>query len=337
MDTRRTWLVLSLGASERQHAGNTGYDDELERVYRYDSFVQNSRQLQEEDVLILCNRKDVLGVARASRIVSFSKPKSLSRCPECRSTSIKARKELSPRYKCKAGHEFDEPQVTEKPCVHFEAHFDEAFRAVPPGMPAEGVRQACLKYTGQLAMQQIDLERLQGPTSALRLLVTSLLEEHRGIELAVNDASEAEDGYAPDGHDARQVIARQIRARRGQAAFRQALRKRFDDTCIVTGCRLPDLLEAAHISPYRGEKDHHLSNGLLLRADVHTLFDLDLLGIEPDTFQIRTHPRLKGLEYESLDGKRLACPPEALSRPALEQRWRRFQQGLKARQSLSVN
>jgi len=337
MDTRRAWLVLSLGASERQHAGNTGYDDELERVYRYDSFVQNSRQLQEEDVLVLCNRKTVLGVARASRIVSFSKAKKLSRCPECGITSIKARKKLRPLYKCKAGHEFKEPQVTEEPCVHFEAHFDGAFQSVPTGMSAEGVRQACVNYTGQLAMQRIDLEKLQGPTSALRLLVTALFEEHRGIELAANDASEAEDGYAPDGHDARQVIARQIRARRGQAAFRQALRNRFDDTCVVTGCRLPDLLEAAHIAPYRGEKDHHLSNGLLLRTDIHTLFDLDLLGIEPDTFQVRTHPRLKGLEYASLDGKRLACQAETLSRPALEQRWRRFQQGLKTQQSLSVN
>jgi len=50
------------------------------------------------------------------------------------------------------------------------------------------------------------------------------------------------------------------------------------------------VLEAAHIKPYRGKTDSHLENGLLLRADLHTLFDLNLIGVEPDTLTVRVHP-----------------------------------------------
>ena len=66
--------------------------------------------------------------------------------------------------------------------------------------------------------------------------------------------------------------------------------------CMVSGCQLVDLLEAAHIRPYRGENDNHPSNGLLLRADLHTLFDLDLLGIDPETLLVRLADPLPQLD-----------------------------------------
>ena len=52
------------------------------------------------------------------------------------------------------------------------------------------------------------------------------------------------------------------------------------------------MLEAAHISPYRGEDDNHVENGLLLRSDIHTLFDLDLLGIDPERLRVVLHQDL---------------------------------------------
>src|SRR4051794_8558845 len=102
MEPRRAWLALSLGA-EREYAGNVGYDDELDTVYRYDSFVPNHRQLAEGDLLILCDRRMVLRIAEVSRIVSLDQPKELRRCPKCRIASIKVRKNLRPSYRCKAG------------------------------------------------------------------------------------------------------------------------------------------------------------------------------------------------------------------------------------------
>ncbi|HSP77104.1 MAG TPA: HNH endonuclease signature motif containing protein [Myxococcaceae bacterium] len=292
---------------------------------RESPYVPNHRQLSEGDLLVLRDRTSILGIARASRIISFKKPKELSRCPTCRIATIKARKNMRPRYRCKAGHEFDEPVVTQEPCVHYEAWFDGTFQASQKGIPARSVRQACPNYNGQLAMQRVELERLEGEAKTLLHLAASL-NTHKGIRLTAADASE--DPYVPNDQDHRQLVARQIRARRGQGALRQALRERFNDTCLVTGCRLPDLLEAAHISPHRGDKDNHVSTGLLLRADIHTLFDLDLLGINPTTLQLCLHPRAKDTEYAHLAGTTLACAPHLLSREALESRWKAFQASL---------
>jgi predicted restriction endonuclease len=73
----------------------------------------------------------------------------------------------------------------------------------------------------------------------------------------------------------------------------------------VSGCRIVDLLEAAHISPYRGEGDNHPENGLLLRTDLHTLFDLDLLGIDPTMLTIHLHSALRTGDYAVFEAPRL--------------------------------
>ncbi|MEI9912276.1 MAG: HNH endonuclease signature motif containing protein [Bacteroidota bacterium] len=90
------------------------------------------------------------------------------------------------------------------------------------------------------------------------------------------------------------MIQRQLKERRGQKQFRDAIIKRYGSKCMVTGCKIPDILEAAHINPYKGEKDNHPANGLLLRADIHTLFDLDLIGIHPTSFAVSFHKKCTG-------------------------------------------
>jgi putative restriction endonuclease len=322
MEPQRAWLALSLGA-EREYAGNVGYDDRLDTVYRYDSFVPNFRQVAEGDLLILCDRKSALRVAEVSRIVAEDKPKTLMRCPDCGIATIKARKNKRPTFKCRAGHLFEKPDKTIEACTQYAAYFDGACLPVRGDIPVQEVRRACPRFNGQLAIQVVDLERLVGKARSLRTVATALRSAPPVKLLVAQDASD--EAYVPDGHDERDIIERQIRARRGQRTFREKLRRRFNDTCLVTRCNLPDLLEAAHISPYRGDKDHHPSNGLLLRADIHTLFDLELLGIEPRTLQICLHPKVKGMGYDALAGNTLACAPGQLSRDALEARWKKFQ------------
>jgi hypothetical protein len=123
--------------------------------------------------------------------------------------------------------------------------------------------------------------------------------------------------YVPNDDDHRQLVQRQIRERRGQQPFRNALLKRFGHRCIVTGCQILAVLEAAHINPYRGEKDNDPQNGLLLRSDIHTLFDLNLLGIDPEELRVILHPVLrKHPEYGDLLGRSLSFAPG--QRPSLE-------------------
>lgn len=137
-------------------------------------------------------------------------------------------------------------------------------------------------------------------------------------------ASEKVKNYIPDSIDMRQIVQRQIRVRRGQQQFREALCERYEDRCVVTGSEVLSILEAAHINQYRCENDNHPDNGLLLRTDIHTLFDLDLLGIEPSQLRVELHPEIEK-EYQHLKGKLILC--QAGIRPsqkALEIRYQLF-------------
>ena len=69
----------------------------------------------------------------------------------------------------------------------------------------------------------------------------------------------------------RERVLRAICIRRGQPVFRAALLDAYDSRCVITGCDVSDVLEAAHISLYGGPSTDRISNGLLLRADIHTL------------------------------------------------------------------
>jgi hypothetical protein len=141
-------------------------------------------------------------------------------------------------------------------------------------------------------------------------------------------SADEDDGgdYIPNDEDERKRIHGEVICRRGREEFRDALRKRYRSQCVVTGCKVLDVLEAAHINPYRGEKDDDWKNGLLLRADIHTLFDLDLLGIHPKTLTIEIHRRLKDDEtYSMLEGESLRCDKKLQpSEEALTKKYKEF-------------
>ena len=150
------------------------------------------------------------------------------------------------------------------------------------------------------------------------------LSDEEANRVGSNDGA----NYTPQEGDRRDVVERQIRERRGQQHFRDVLRERHGDRCLVTGCAVLAVLEAAHIKPYQGENDNHPENGLLLRSDIHTLFDLDLLGIEPHRLQVELHPSL-AKEYGDLTGTTLGCAPARRpSQEALKLRYDQFQQRL---------
>ena len=88
------------------------------------------------------------------------------------------------------------------------------------------------------------------------------------------------------------------------------------------------MLEAAHITPYLGSLTNHVSNGLLLRTDLHTLFDCGLLAIEPKTRTVVIANALKGSSYAKIAGKVVRPPKDAASGPSkrnLDNRYRTFE------------
>lgn len=131
--------------------------------------------------------------------------------------------------------------------------------------------------------------------------------------------------YDPnDESEGKDYVIGSIARRRGGAAFRKAVLVAYANTCCISGCKLQDVLEAAHIKPYNGSSTNVIANSLLLRSDLHTLFDLLRLTIEPNTLKVKLHPELlTHSEYAAFNGKALTAPPNVDLSKALSHHWAR--------------
>jgi HNH endonuclease len=136
--------------------------------------------------------------------------------------------------------------------------------------------------------------------------------------LALAEAEDALDMPAIDSeHDARERVLRAVAMRRGQQGFRTSLIDAYAGQCAITGCSIVDILEAAHVRGYLGEYTNRVDNGLLLRTDLHTLFDLHRIWID-EAFVVRVAESLRGSEYEIYDGQKLRLPKKPAHHPKPE-------------------
>lgn len=120
-------------------------------------------------------------------------------------------------------------------------------------------------------------------------------------------------GYIP-GEDMRERAKKQVTLRKGQARFRNALIEAYGGTCAVTGSTVTSVLEAAHIDRYFGEHTNHVSNGLLLRSDIHTLFDLGMLTVS-SSLTVQLAPWLMESEYQQLHHQPIRLPADSSKHP----------------------
>ncbi|MEX2148247.1 MAG: HNH endonuclease [Candidatus Rokuibacteriota bacterium] len=110
-----------------------------------------------------------------------------------------------------------------------------------------------------------------------------------------------------------------VRPRLGQGAFRILVTDTYDRRCALTGERTLPVLDAAHIRPYASGGIHAVSNGLLLRSDLHTLFDRGYLTITPE-HHVEVSRRIReefenGRDYYALHGSPLRVPGAAEHQP----------------------
>jgi len=120
-----------------------------------------------------------------------------------------------------------------------------------------------------------------------------------------DDSHDPLDEPEPRSDDPDKRIWQSNKERRGQPQFRQALLRLYQDKCAVTGHGPKDVLEAAHIQPHSEDGRNSTDYGLLLRADIHTLFDLHLISVDPESLKVVISPQLKGSPYAELEGQRL--------------------------------
>ena len=114
-----------------------------------------------------------------------------------------------------------------------------------------------------------------------------------------------------------------ILPRLGQGAFRVQVIDAYSRRCAITGEKTLPALEAGHIRPYAKEGPHEIRNGLLLRSDLHNLFDQGYLTVTLD-YRVEVSRRIReefenGRHYYELQGQRLAViPRKEADRPAPE-------------------
>jgi putative restriction endonuclease len=111
--------------------------------------------------------------------------------------------------------------------------------------------------------------------------------------------------------------------RYGQGAFRLLVTEAYNRRCAMTRERTLPVLDAAHIHPYSLGGPHLPANGILLRSDLHRLFDLGYLTVDPDKRVVLVSRRLKedfenGRDYYALQGKGILLPTDPQNLPSRE-------------------
>jgi len=114
----------------------------------------------------------------------------------------------------------------------------------------------------------------------------------------------------------------EVQPRLGQGIFSVLVRDAYGGACAVTHEHSAPALEAAHIVPYARGGEHRVDNGLLLRSDLHRLYDHGYVTVTPD-YVFLVGDRLReeyknGHSYYGLSGSKIALPGDLLLRPGRE-------------------
>lgn len=185
-----------------------------------------------------------------------------------------------------------------------EKHLD-YYEGISTGGPQPGQRNL-LKEFRSLVEQGVQVRGPDGLTASQRAALT---QERQELQVqGVFDPTHLE--------DCRKRTLASIVRRQGQSQFRTQLLALYGGRCAVSGCAVDAVLEAAHIIPYLGPKTDHPTNGLILRGDIHTLFDLDLVAVDTKTMTALVSAHLDGTEYEGYRGKAIILPKEESGRPS---------------------
>ncbi len=292
----RAWLLMVAG-DDRGHGGNSGYDDQVDAYYSWDSKVPNHKSIREGDPVALWDKARLLGVSVVEEIDTWPGVKELHRCPACGTTRISSRTTVTPRYRCmKCRHEFAAPRVEFVDVVQYRARYDAAWT------PLEGV----------LDEREIRSHAVHaGDINAMRPLVWATFRAAllaKSADLAVERVAARADltwAEARGMHvEIPQGFTRSVvRVRRGQRQFREHLLAAQGSTCAFTGGAPARVLEAGHLYSYAQLGTHLEHGGLMLRRDVHRLFDDGALAVDPARLRVDVTPELAAYpQYARLHG-----------------------------------
>ncbi|CAM3498820.1 HNH endonuclease signature motif containing protein [Nocardioides dubius] len=286
----KAWLLMTVG-DDRQHGGNSGYDDDPDVYYTWDSTVPNHASVARGDAIALWDKKRLLGISVVEDIEETIREKLLFRCPHCHKAGIKERKSKAPRFKCyKCRREFESPIIRPVTVKEYRSRHDAAWTPFEALITGAELRELCESPKSQLSMRLLRWDAFQ-----------ELLNDRGAGRALERVAHRAPDYFFPQGHRLEVV-----RVRRGQRPFRDHLLELQGELCALTGEAPARILEAGHLYSYAELGVHHKHGGLLLRRDIHRLFDDGWLAIDPSRHTIDVAESLGRFpQYAWLAGKRV--------------------------------
>ncbi|MFE1976621.1 HNH endonuclease [Streptomyces hygroscopicus] len=292
------WLALVTG-EDRARSGEL-YDDVLGVHYSWDDTVANHGTVAVGDIIVMWNSDTLLGISVLEAIDSKMGTKDIHRCPQCNDTEINPRKTKTPVFRCankECNFEFDEPAKETKAVKQYRGTYEAGWVSMEGVLSGKELRQLCVHPKAQNSFRRLKWDALRA----------ALANKGEATPLGVVENTEK---VITGGHSTATV-----RVRKGQASFRKQLLDTYGEQCAFSGPTPAVVLEAAHLYSFAETGDHN-GGGFLLRRDLHRLFDLGLIAVDPNTLlldvadEIGTYPL-----YKDLHGK-----PLKIYKPTTKQR-----------------
>ncbi|WP_158274459.1 HNH endonuclease signature motif containing protein [Cellulomonas sp. WB94] len=282
---QRAWLLMAAG-NNRGHGGNSGYDDQVDAYYSWDSNVPNHKNLAVGDPIALWDKEHLLGVSVIEEIETSRGTKMLGRCPQCNTTRIALRKNVEPPYRCmKCRHEFTSPRADVVEVVQYKARYDAAWTSLDGRFDAREIRSLAVNAGEFNAMRQLDWAAFRET-----LIAKDAARAVDRVAARVDLSWQADPGCLVDMPQGFSHAL--VRVRRGQQQFRERLLAAQGSMCAFTGGAPTRVLEAGHLYSYGQLGTHFEHGGLMLRRDIHRLFDDGLLAVQPSSLCIDVAPAL---------------------------------------------
>jgi putative restriction endonuclease len=298
--------------------------------YTFSELTPHHRHIAVNDIFFLRDKDTLVAIAKVQRVEAHPIDKHVQRCPVCGESQLGFRVSRATGYRCLNGHSFTDPVMAVQAGTEYRAHFGLDFVDVSAPIEASDLRPFELTNSRQLTIRPCNVAGLMRYVArrdrhAADVLKTWLAE--RSLTLADDDADVTD---AADVLDEREHRHYGIRLRRGRKVLRSELIRRYGLRCMISGCEVGALLEAACIPPHSAPKFNNPTNALLLRSDLHTLFDLNLIAVDPERLVAAVHPDLTDAYYRQFHGTPLLLGGgRGPNRRALLVRWKSYQANLR--------
>jgi ribosomal protein L37AE/L43A len=301
--SQKGWLMI---AAEETGLSGPGYDDLPSKHYSWDSNVPCWNKPSKGDTIVLWDKHQLLGIGRIERIDKSKGIKVLDKCPNCNRAAVRPRKKKLPPLRCdKCKSEFEKAIIDKVEVTKFISYHEETWVDLRGYMEAKDLRNLCLQPSSQLSIRELDLKRF---LEKINLLPCG----KAWLRLSMAHTEKNSGGHRN----------RNVRVRIGQQKFRKSLLNKYGEFCAFSGSAPQSVLEAAHLYSYATEGKHEEDGGLLIRRDLHRLFDLGQLAINPATDTIDVNADLLTYQaYAALHRKPISVKISAKMRKWILRHW----------------